>query len=465
MAFYEEIGRWGDATALVTEQGACMTYAALADAADGFGSHLGGRGLGFLLAQNNPESVIGYLGFLRSGTPTALQSAALHPELLAGLLDAYRPHYVWLPRDRAGEVAGGKEVFALGQHVLLATEAPALVPHEDLALLVSTSGSTGSPKWVRQSYRNLASNADAIARYLEIRSIDRPITSLPMSYVFGLSIINSHLLCGASIVLTNRSLAEKGFWDALKEGKATSFSGVPYAFEMLKRLRFGRMNLPSLKVVTQAGGKLNASLVHEFATLCSEKGIKFFVMYGAAEATARMSYLPPDVVIEKPDSIGIAVPGGEFWIEDDNGCTLRRPGEIGELIYRGDNVAQGYATCREDLALGDQWGGVLRTGDLARFDEEGCFYVVGRKRRFIKVFGNRVNLEEIEQHVRKQGIDCACGGEDDRLRVYISDPSRKETVAAFVEQLTRLHRSACDVVVIKEIPRNESGKISYAVLP
>lgn len=465
MVFYDEIDRWGEAPALITEQGECITYSSLANTADRFGARIASRGLGLLLVENNPESVIGYLGFLRSGIPAALQPAGLHPEFLAGLLDVYQPNYVWLPRDRSGEIAGGKTLFTLGQYVLLATGAEPLALHEEVALLVSTSGSTGSPKWVRQSYKNLSSNAESIAEYLEICDADRPITSLPMSYVFGLSILNSHLHRGASIILTNGSLAEVGFWNALKAWEATSFSGVPYTFEMLKRLRFHRMDLPSLKVITQAGGKLSASLVHEFATVCAEKGIKFFVMYGAAEATARMSYLPPEVAIGKPGSIGVAIPGGEFWIENDDGSIIEKPGEVGELVYRGDNVTLGYATCREDLALGDQRCGVLRTGDLARFDEELFFYIVGRKSRFIKVFGNRVNLEEIEQQVRNQGIDCACGGEDDRLRVYISDASRKDMVAVFVEKMTGLHRSACEVVVIEKIPRNEFGKISYATLP
>jgi acyl-coenzyme A synthetase/AMP-(fatty) acid ligase len=465
MNFYDDIARYGQATALITEHGEPITYAALLDAADRLRARLPGQGLAFLLAENCPESVIGYIGFLRSRTPVALLASALHTELLANLLETYRPHYVWLPRGRALQLPNATEVFALGNYVLLSIAAEPLVAHEDLALLLTTSGSTGSPKFVRQTHKNIVANATSIAQYLDIRGEDRPITTLPMHYVYGLSVINSHLLGGATIVLTGNSLMEKSFWNLLRAQKATSLAGVPYTYELLKRLRFERMDVPSLKVLTQAGGKLNATLVQDFATLCRKREVRLYVMYGAAEATARMSYLPPEYALDKPWSIGIAIPGGEFWIEDDNGDIIDQPGTAGELFYRGDNVALGYATCREDLALGDEWCGVLRTGDMARCDEQGFYCIVGRRSRFLKVLGNRVNLEEVEQHIRKRGVDCACAGEDDKLRIYVTDASKKGTVTTLVQELTRLHHSVYSVTVIDQLPRNDSGKIIYAALP
>ena len=469
MDFWCDMERWGEATALAAEDGEGMTYAELSQAADEHVVHLatpaGHRGLAFLLAKNCPEAILGYLGFLRSRTVVALQPAGLHGEWLTKLLDAYQPQYLWLPKERAGELPGATELVSRGNYVLLATRAPFSPMHPELAQLLSTSGSTGSPKLVRQSYGNIAANAASIAEYLDIRSADRPITTLPMSYVYGLSVITSHLLRGATIVLTNRGVTEKGFWETLKAREATSFAGVPYTFEMLKRLRFGRMELPSLNVLTQAGGKLSAELVLEFARLCRDQGRKFVVMYGAVEATARMSYLPHSDALEKPASIGIPIPGGDMWLEDEDGHLVEGADRVGELVYRGDNVTMGYASCREDLSLGDDWNGVLHTGDIARRDDDRYYYLVGRKRRFIKVFGNSVNLDEVEQHIRNQGIDCACGGRDDRLCVYVVDASRAGTIAAFVQELTGLHRSACEVRVISEVPRNEYGKINYAALP
>lgn len=465
MNFYDNLERYGQSRALIAEDGKEVSYLELARDADAVGFHLRERGLGFALCENRPESVAGYLGFLRSRTPVALLASGLHETLLAELLKRYRPQYVWLPRERAGLISNAANLVELGRYVLLAGGTDPFPCHDDLALLLTTSGSTGSPKFVRQTYGNIASNADSITQYLGIRSEDKPITTLPMHYVFGLSVINSHLLSGASVVLTNRGLMEKAFWNLLKLSQATSFSGVPYTYEMLKRLRFGRMDLPSLKVLTQAGGKLNADLVYEFAVLCREKGIRFFVMYGASEATARMSYLPADSALEKPGSIGIPIPGGEFWIEDENGARIDSPGVVGELIYRGANVSPGYATCGEDLALGDVNGGILRTGDMAKRDEDGFYYIAGRMSRFLKIFGNRVALEEVEQHIRKLGIDCACTGEDDRLKIYISDGSDRNRAIGYVQELTGLHHTTYAVVVVDKIPRNEFGKITYAELP
>lgn len=464
MSFYSKIEHFGEGIALVTEEGQSFSYAALASAADEFRERLQGNRLAFLLAGNCPESVIGYLGFLRAKVPLVLQPAGLHPDLLANLLKTYRPNYVWLPRERADQVQAATALFALGNYILINTYADPIALYKEMALLLSTSGSTGSPKLVRQSYMNIAANAESIAQYLDINREERPITTLPMHYVFGLSILNSHFLCGATVILTNRGLMEKGFWDLLRKTKATSFAGVPYTYEMLKRLHFERMDLPSLKVLAQAGGKLDSTLVREFAEICSRKGMRFYVMYGAAEATARMSYLPPDYALEKSDSIGIPIPGGEFWIEGNDGSLIETPGITGELVYRGDNVTLGYASCREDLALGDERGGVLHTGDLARRDHDGFYYIVGRKNRFLKIFGNRINLEEIEQHIRTKITDCACAGRDDDLRVYITDDSKKKATTVFITELTNLHHSAFKVIVLDAIPRNEFGKITYAVL-
>jgi acyl-CoA synthetase (AMP-forming)/AMP-acid ligase II len=465
MNFSDDMERFGQAIAFIAEDGESLTYESTAVAADSFGACLSRRGLVFILANNSIASVIGYIGCLRSRAPVALLASNIHSDLLPNLLSAYRPNYIWLPRARACQVSNATELFALGDYVLLATSAGLLQAHDDLALLMTTSGSTGSAKFVRLSYDNVSANATSIAEYLEICGGDKAITTLPMHYVFGLSVINSHLQSGAGIILTNASLMEKRFWEQLKVHGATTISGVPYTYELLKRLRWDRMNLPSLRVLTQAGGKLNSALVHEYASVCKDKGMRFYVMYGAAEATARMSYLPPRLALEKPQSIGVAIPGGEFWIEDETGNVITRSDEVGELFYRGANVFLGYAEKREDLALGDERKGVLQTGDLARRDADGAYYIVGRKSRFIKLFGNRVNLEEIEQLIRNNGIDCACSGDDQMLRIYITSPALQNDVISVAQRLTQLHHSAFRAFVIDRIPRNEAGKIIYAELP
>ena len=465
MNFYDDLGQFGQTVAFILENGETMSYASAAGAADAFSTHLDKRELVFLLSDNCLESVIGYLGCLRSKRPMALLARNTHPLLLNKLFMAYGPHYIWLPRQQAAQFANAKEVYCFLNYVLLEIEGNTAELHEDLALLVTTSGSTGSSKFVRLSYENIASNAQSIVEYLEIAKDDRAITILPMQYVFGLSIINSHLQSGAAIILTTAGVMEKRFWNLFREHKATSISGVPYTYEILKRLEWHRLELPSLRVFTQAGGKLSAALVAEYVGQCRARGLRFYVMYGAAEATARMSYLPPDVAVEKPASIGVAIPGGELWIEDENGNRITGPEVVGELFYRGQNVSLGYAQGRNDLSLGDECKGLLRTGDMAKRDKDGMYYIAGRKSRFVKLFGNRVNLDELEQLIREAGIDCACKGDDQLLRIYITEASRKNEIVPFVQTLTNLHNSGLKTILVEKIPRNESGKILYSELP
>ena len=266
-----------------------------------------------------------------------------------------------------------------------------------------------------------------------------------MNYTYGLSIINSHLLVGAALLVTDKGLMQREFWQFFKAQGATSFGGVPYTYEMLERLRFFRMDLPSLRTMTQAGGKLTPELHKKFAEYAADKGKKFVVMYGQCEATARMGYLPADKAVERCGSMGVAIPGGTFRLVDVNGETVTEPYVTGELVYEGPNVTLGYAERGEDLVKGDERHGVLETGDMAQFDEDGYYYIVGRKKRFLKIYGNRVNLDEVDRLIKGhfEDIDCASAGVDDQ---------------------TGLNHAAFQVVVIDEIPKNDAGKTLYKEL-
>ena len=285
-----------------------------------------------------------------------------------------------------------------------------------------------------------------------------------MNYTYGLSIINSHLLTGATILLTSKTLMEKGFWKFFKEQNASSFGGVPYTYEMLKKLRFFRMNFPSLKTITQAGGKLPVELTREFAEYSQTTNVRFFVMYGQTEATARMSYLPYKYALAKCGSIGVVIPGGEFGLIDDKGNTITEPEGIGELVYKGDNVMLGYAECGEDLKKGDERGGVLATGDLARCDADGFYYIMGRKNRLIKLYGNRVNLDECEHMLKTMIPDCACAGSDDNMLIFITEYGKKEQVRRFIAGKTGINPGVFHIKCVTEIPKNEAGKTIYAAL-
>jgi long-chain acyl-CoA synthetase len=421
----------------------------------------------FCLCANVPGALLGYLGLVSAGAVPVMLSATISPSQLAGLLERYRPAYIWLHEARSREINGAVHVFSEWSHCLLAFELPNSHPiHSSLALLLSTSGSTGSPKMVRISGENIVSNAQAISDYLGLTSSEIPITTLPPSYTYGLSIIHSHLLYGCAIALTNRTMFDRKFWDFLKECKVTSMGGVPYHYEMMRKLKFASMDLPELRTLTQAGGRMGPSLVSEYASHCAGRNMRFFVMYGLAEATARVSFLAPEKALFKPDSIGQAIPGGRLWLEDEMGSILQDETQFGQLVYQGKNVCMGYAESVLDLSKGYEFGDTLKTGDLARRDADGDYYIVGRLKRFLKFFGHRVNLQDIEDELQKLGYSTACSGKDDQLDVYICDATNEQAKLIKTEIISKLKLppSIIRILSVSEFPRNEAGKIQYAVL-
>lgn len=462
--------------AVTADDGRVLSYADLRRQSDEWASKIPSRSLVFVLAQNKIESLVAYVGALNHGLVPLMLDARVDQALLARLDELYRPNFHYRPN-------------ADGKYELVKVREIAPEMHPDLALLITTSGSTGAPKLVRQSLRNLQANAESIAEYLKIDATERPITSLPMNYVYGLSIINSHLIRGATILLTDKTLMQREFWTFFNEQKATSFGGVPYTYEMLDKLMFFRRKLPYLRTMTQAGGKILPELHRKFAEYARREGKNFVVMYGAAEATSRMSYLPSERSLDKVGSMGIAIPGGKFRLIDANGGEITEPEVTGELVYEGANVTLGYAECAEDLVKGDERNGVLVTGDMAKRDSEGYYYIVGRKKRFLKIFGNRVNLDETERLIKGKfpEIDCACGGVDDKMKIFVvsgtcvspvrgsgsADVSGQDArstsvldqVRQFAAEKTHLNFTAFEVVEIEKIPKNESGKTLYKELP
>ena len=467
MSYFDELKKYKDKMALISEEGINLTYEELSCEVEEIASLLQPRSLMFSFCTNTVGSICGYLGALNRKTVPYLLDAHTNEVLVDSLIQVYQPAWLYLPQEMKAQYPRYEVVWEKFGYTLLRTGFAQSYPlYDELALLLGTSGSTGSPKLVRQSYRNIQSNAEAIAQYLELDDTERPVTTLPMNYTYGLSIINSHLLVGATILLTMKPIVGKEFWDFMKTNKATSFGGVPYTYEMLKRVRFFRMDLPDLRTMTQAGGKLAPELHREFAQYAQEKGKHFIVMYGQTEATARMSWLPYDKSLEKYGSMGIAIPGGKFSLIDVDGKEIQEPEVTGELVYEGPNVTLGYAQCGEDLAKGDERHGRLETGDMAKRDADGFYYVVGRKKRFLKLFGNRINLDEIDRMIKAQFdyLDCATTGTDECMQVYITDAACKDAVKDFLIDRTHINASAINVNVIKAIPKNEAGKTLYIEL-
>lgn len=455
-----------DKQVLLDEFGNSMTYTVLDAEARILAEKIGHRCLVFSLCRNEIGSVIGYTAFLNNGIVPVMISSHLEELLLNNLLKTYQPEYLWVPKDQTDQFSEMSSEYEAYNYVLLKTGFDKKYPlNDELGLLITTSGSTGSPKLVRQSYTNVYDNATSIAEYLKLDDTERPITTLPMNYVYGLSIINSHFLVGATLLLTDKGLMQKEFWNFFKEAEATSFGGVPYTYEMLDKLRFYRMKLPSLRTMTQAGGKITPELHEKFAAYAAEQGKNFVVMYGAAEATSRMGYLPPEKAVEKKGSMGIPIPGGKFFLIGADGQEITEPLTTGELVYEGKNVTLGYAECGEDLIKGDERHGRLETGDMAQFDADGYYYIVGRKKRFLKIYGNRVNLDEIDRLIKGEfNIEVASSGVDDHMYIFVTEEKNAEPVRNFVIEKTKLNPAAFKTIVIDEIPKNEAGKTLYKEL-
>lgn len=458
--------QYKDNVALIDDSQNQLTYGELSAEGESLANRIGRRCMIFSLCRNEIGSVFGYTAFINNGMVPVLLNSHLEEELLAHLLSVYQPSFLWTPKDQMGQFPGMNPVLEAYGYVLLKTEYKKNYPlYDELGLLLTTSGSTGSPKFVRQSYANVLDNAQSIVKYLHLDHTEKPITTLPMNYTYGLSIINSHLLVGATILVTDRGIMQKEFWKFFKEAEATSFGGVPYTYEMLDKLRFYRMKLPSLRTMTQAGGKILPELHEKFAKYAEENGKSFVVMYGQCEATARMGYLPPKKAVEKKGSMGIAIPGGTFHLINADGSEITAPHTTGELVYEGKNVTLGYAECGEDLIKGDERNGILETGDMAQFDEDGYYYIVGRKKRFLKIYGNRVNLDEIDRLIKGNfEMEAASTGVDDHMYIFLTDERNAESVREFVINKTRLNPAAFKVIVIDEIPKNDAGKTLYKEL-
>ena len=445
--------------AAVDDSGRRITYGEMVDFAMSFSEVLLKRTLIFILSENSIGSLLGYVAALSNRIVPLILSAKTEMGLYNNLYSLYSPEYLWMPKAKQAEL-GGDVIFEAWDYVLVKTGLKVPQLYDDLSLLLPTSGSTGSPKLVRHNYRNIEANAENVKNLFGLMPEERAMAILPMHYTMGLSVIASHLKAGAMLILSGRSLLDAEFWKMLKNERATSFTGVPYSFELLMKLRFTRMNLPDLKIITQGGGKLTPEMFAALAKYAEDNGKKFIATYGQSECTARMAYLPPELASSKTCSIGIAEPGGQLsLIEADGRETFEGEG-TGEMVYRGENVTLGYATGPEDLVKGDENHGIMHTGDLARRDADGCYYIVGRLKRFLKIFGLRIGLDEVENMVKAQfNTDCLCSGTDEMLTVKMTAKGIGQEVIDFIEEKTHLFRKCIEVVEVDSITRNEAGKV------
>lgn len=444
MASTGELEAFGERPALVFPGRAPISYAELArrviGMAGAFGDH---RKLVAVEAANSEHAIIAYLAARAGGHAVALLppgdvaafaafEGTLCPEVSVRRVDGR-----W--RRIEGKGAGGDL-------------------HPDLAVLLATSGSTGRSRFVRLSRLNVDSNAASIACYLGLSCDDRAALILPFHYSYGLSVLNSHLAVGASVFVSARGVAEAGFTEDLGRAEVTNIGGVPYSLELMDKTGFSPEALPSLRFMTVAGGRIAPELAEAFRRRLEASGRQLFLMYGQTEATARIAYVPPQALADNPESIGIAIPGGELMLVGEDGRSIDGCGEPGELVYRGPNVMMGYAESRADLGRGGEVG-ELRTGDLAERCENGFFRVVGRLKRMSKIAGLRIGHEAVEHALRARGVEASVVGDDRRLVAAYSSGEPPEDVCKLMIEASGLTALHVEAVAVEALPRLPSGKV------
>jgi acyl-coenzyme A synthetase/AMP-(fatty) acid ligase len=448
-----------ESVAFVDDKGLMLTYGELVHFINENAVLLPKRSLVFILGDNSTPVASFLCACLENGWVPLLLNKDIEDALLDVYLNKYKPQAIFSANKN---FLYRELLFEWNNYKLYTYNQDKSLLNDTLSLLLPTSGSTGSPKLVRHSYTNLSFSAKSVSKIYNLTSNDVGLALLPIYYTMGLSIITSHLQVGAKIVLTNYPLTDRNFWNLLKEQHITVLTGVPYTFEVLFKMRFERVLLPSLRIITQGGGKLSEVLWSALVTYAATKNIEFIATYGQTEGTARMAYLEASKAATKQGSIGKAIPGGSFEVWDEKENAITAEAQSGELIYKGENVTLGYAENQEDLLLGDLRNGILKTGDVVKRDAEGYIFIVGRMKRFLKIYGLRISLDETELLIKnKFDIDCYAAGDDTILKIYVTDAGIMDAIKTWLSSTINLFHQAIEMIHIEKIERNASGKIIF----
>ena len=422
--------KYGNRPALKDNYGHMLTYNDIRSIAKVIKSRYGTRNLVYFRATNDIWSIANYIALLQTKQTIILVDDKVKEE--------YHNHYkkIFFPNM----------VFEQNQLTLRNGLMPWVNPK--LALLLPTSGSTGDSKFVRISYKNIKANIKSVLDFLPIDKNERPILSLPMSYVFGLSVINSHIAAGACIYVTDQPCYSKQFWQFANENKCTSFSNVSAAYEMM--LKFGFPVSDSMKYFSHSGGRLSDRTITKINELCKKHNIDFYRMYGTTECMSRMTYLPPNESDAPSGCVGRSVKNGKIKIVD------------GKIVYSGPNVAMGYASCYHQLLLDDYWNGIFESGDIGYIDETGALHIQGRESRFTKQHGYRYSLDNLENLIETHW-NCECMIKiryDDFLVIGTTENIPQKELIQWLRENNYLI-GECLVQWYPELPHNLNGKKDY----
>ncbi|GGF03878.1 AMP-binding protein [Flavobacterium limi] len=414
------------------------------------------RSVVFIYNDNQLPAIETLLNFYQSRFTIALLGQGTNTDFKENLEAKYTPYYIYDPSRNS--IEGYTAINTSDSITLFRRNENSIYPiHPKIKLLLSTSGTTGSPKFVRLSVENLVQNAKSILEYLPIKSDDVVPLNVPVHSVYGMSIFNTNCMKAHQIVCTDKDVFQKEFWSDLKHYGYATLGGVPYFYEMLHSIGFFRKDHPSLRYFTHGGGMLSHKLIEIISEYNERFDKQFFAQYGQTEASGRMAFLPPKDLLRKATSIGRAIKNGRFEIDN----------ETSELIYYGPNIFGGYAERRADLQFYDQEE-KLHTGDQARVDSEGYYYITGRLKRIVKLFGTRINLDEIELLLKNtlggQTFICLNIHDKHLAVLYTDETVNKEVIVNVLKAKLSLHSSSLKVIYLDIVPLTANGKVNYPVI-
>lgn len=460
---FKSFNKFSKKIALISSNSGNLTYQNLIKETNKFKKIIPKRSLVLIITSNSFAPIISYIAGIKNDFVSILVDIKTNEQNIANIIKSYKPTFLILPKNSLFKFSKKKNlVYTFYDYsIIKRVDSRKVIIDNELSVLMPTSGSMGSQKFVKISKRNLKSNTESIIKYLRINSKDRSITNMPFSYSYMLSIINTHLQCGGSIMVTNCTMLQKEFWIELAKCKISIFNGVPYIYEILIRLGLEKFDMSHIKTFTQAGGKLDEQYLRKLIKFCKIKNKKFIVMYGQTEASPRMTYLNWKNCENKIGSIGKAIPFTKIWISDDRKKKINKPFQVGELTFSGKNVSSGYANKWSDLNKKYEKKNILYTGDLAYFDKERFFYIKGRKNRIFKIFGNRVNLDEIELRMKKKNYDVAVREIKNKLNIFYEKSYSKLKIVKNINDIIEQDKFEFNCIKVKKFPRTNSGKINY----
>ena len=463
MRLFKSFANFADKIAIDDGEGKSFTYKKLLIEFNKIKKKIKSKSLILIISENSIGSLLAYIFCIINNHVAIIIDSKTKKKDIINIFKNYKPNYIFLNSKNKSFFKGKCiEKYNFSNEVLLKNKInKKIVLNKDLSLLLSTSGSMGSVKFVKLSKMNIKHNADTIIKYLKIKKNDTAITNLPISYSYMLSIINTHFEKGGTIIISNYSIIEKRFWEIFKKNKITSFNGVPYTYEILSKIGLKNIKIKSLRYITQAGGKLEKKILIEVNNFCKKNKFDFFSMYGQTEASPRISYLKPEFSIKKLGSIGQGTAGNKIYLIDKNGQKIKSPFKEGEIIYEGKNVFMGYSENFKDLKLNNQNNYKLYTGDLGYLDKDGFFYITSRKNKIAKIFGNRIDLGSLEDLMKQNGYKIACLSDDKKIFIFTENNYNKKNLFGSISKITNINIRYFELIKLKYLPRTSNNKISY----